>query len=77
MDDFLSSRKDKMKDVCAYSFIQQKLHSPTLVELTIWREIGNNEIITQVDVKSHGSNKDAVKAHSGMLSSQGAQGTLA
>lgn len=66
MDDFLLE-KDTIKDVSAHSFIQQKWLSPTLMELTTWGEIENNEIITQVNVKSQRSHKDAIRTHSGVI----------
>lgn len=63
MDDLPSSRKDKTKGVSAHSFIQQKLLSSTIMEFTVWGEADNNEIITQMNVESQRSGKDAIRAH--------------
>lgn len=73
MDDFLSSRKDKTKDVSIHSFNENCYLPPS------WSsQFGDsNEIITQMNVMPQRSNKDALKAHSGTLRSQGGQGRLA
>ena len=73
---FFHLEKIKQKMSLLIHFIQHKLLYPALMELTVWGETDDNEIITQMNVESQRSGKDAVRAHSGTLSSQGGQGGL-
>lgn len=58
----LEKIKQKMS-LLVHSFIQQKLWSSALMELKVWGETGNDEVITQMNVKSQRSSKDNIRAH--------------